>query len=175
MLVISTCPGKKYQENLLRFHRLQKNWSAFYAPGPEIRAYLETVVDKYKLRPHIKLQHRVTRAEYSEDTGKWHLTIRRCKSGSGNNSGTYWDWKTDFEEFEDTADVLFAGLGGLSRWTWPDIEGLEKFQGRVVHSAQWETEVGESGIGGPEWAESVKGWEDKRVGVIGVVSPASAI
>ena len=119
------------------------------------------------MRPYIKLHHRVTRAQYDEPTGKWHLTIRRPKSKAGL-TGTYWDWKIDFEEFEDTADVLFGGLGGLSRWSWPDIEGLENFKGKVVHSAQWET--GKGGADGPEWAESVRDWGDKRVGVIGVVS-----
>jgi cation diffusion facilitator CzcD-associated flavoprotein CzcO len=124
-------------------------------------------VEKFKLRPYIKTHHRVTRAEYNEDTGKWHLTVRRPKN-EANLTGTYWDWKTDFEEFEDTADVLFGGMGGLSRWSWPDIEGLENFKGKVVHSAQWET--GEAGTSGPEWAESVKDWGDKRVGIVGVVS-----
>lgn len=56
----------------------------------------------------------------------------------------------------------------MSRWSWPDIEGLENFKGRVIHSAQWET--GEDSGDGPEWAESVKDWGDKCVGVIGVVS-----
>lgn len=146
---------------------LQRNWSSFYAPGQEIRDYLDNVVDQYNLRPYIKLHHRVTRAEYNEATGKWFLTIRRPKS-EASLTGTYWDWKNDFEEFEDTADVLFGGLGGLSRWSWPDIEGLENFKGKVVHSAQWESEKG--GSDGPEWAESVKDWGDKRVGIIGVVS-----
>lgn len=145
----------------------QRNWSAFYAPGPEIRAYLDNVVDKFKLRPYIKLHHRVTHAEYDEASGKWHLKIRRPKNET-SLSGTYWDWKTNFEEFDDTADVLFGALGGLSRWSWPEIEGLENFQGKVIHSAQWETENG--GVDGPEWIESVTDWADKRVAIIGVVS-----
>lgn len=72
---------------------------------------------------------------------------------------------TEFEEFEDTADVLFTGLGGLSRWRWPDIEGLEQFQGQVIHSAQWQTREG-----GDKWEETVRSWGDKRVGVIGLVN-----
>jgi cation diffusion facilitator CzcD-associated flavoprotein CzcO len=147
---------------------LQRNWSAFYAPGQEIRDYLDSVVDQYKLRPYIKLHHRVTRAAYNEAAGKWQLTIRRPKN-EASITGTYWDWKTNFEEFEDTADVLFGGFGGLSRWSWPDIEGLENFKGMVIHSAQWETGKGKGEADGPEWAESVQDWGDKRVGVIGVV------
>jgi cation diffusion facilitator CzcD-associated flavoprotein CzcO len=128
---------------------------------------LERVTDKFKLWPHIKLQHRISRAQYNEATGKWHLTIRRPKPTSDASKLLFWDWKTDYEEFEDTADVLFAGLGPLNRWSWPEIEGLEGFQGQVIHSAQWETD--ENGALGQEWEETVKSWGDKRVGVIGVV------
>ncbi|KAF8079146.1 FAD/NAD-binding domain-containing protein [Lyophyllum atratum] len=149
------------------------NWSAFYAPGPEIRAYLDHVVDKYKLRPFIKLRHRITGAKYDEGTGKWHLKVRRPLPGSATEQGDHivWDWKTDFEEFDDIADVVLAGLGPLSRWSWPDIEALESFEGEVLHSAQWE--MGENGKGG--WQDTVKDWGDKRVGVIGVGSSAIQI
>lgn len=121
-------------------------------------------MDKYKLRPHIQLQHRISRATYNEATGKWHLTIRRprpSEGGQNQDGSSHWDWNTDFEEFEDTADVVLSGLGVLNRWSWPDIEGLQDFQGSVIHSAQWETRG--SGQG---WE---KDWSGKRVGVIGVV------
>ncbi|KAH0591296.1 hypothetical protein H2248_001384 [Termitomyces sp. 'cryptogamus'] len=144
-----------------------KDWSAFYAPGPEIRAYLNRVVDKYALRPFIKLRHRITSAIYNEDTGKWHLKVRRPARGSPTEAGEHvlWNWKTDFEEFDDTADLVLAGLGGLSRWSWPDIPGFGSFKGQVIHSAEWD--ANESG-----WQETVKGWGNKRVAVIGVGSSA---
>lgn len=28
-------------------------------------------------------------------------------------------------------------MGGLSRWDWPDIEGIESYQGRLLHSAAY--------------------------------------
>lgn len=140
---------------------LQTNWSAFYADGAEILQNLENIVDKYQLRPCIRLQHRVTCARYSEETGKWHLTIRRPKYATNRPSTTgplgpsnHEDW----EEFHDTADILFNAVGSLSRWSWPDIPGLDKFPGKVIHSAQWNT------------TEDKDGWRDKKVGVIGVVS-----
>lgn len=110
--------------------------------------------------PYIKLQHRLIHAKWSGPTGKWVLIIRRTVGPDGA-----------FEDFEDTADVLFTGLGGLSRWTWPDIEGLESFKGKVIHSANWDTGEGDPKGG---WEESVKNWGDKKVGVIGVVSVSNA-
>jgi cation diffusion facilitator CzcD-associated flavoprotein CzcO len=152
---------------------LKANWSAFYSTGPEIQQYLEHIVDKYTLRPYIKLRHRVVSARYLEESGKWLLSIKRPRNNAGEsiernppklNKPNYDDW----EEFQDTADVLFTGVGALSRWNWPDIEGLDTFAGKVIHSAQWET-----GKDTKCWEESVADWSDKKVGVIGVVSEIS--
>ncbi|KAF9004447.1 FAD/NAD(P)-binding domain-containing protein [Hymenopellis radicata] len=137
------------------------HWSSFYASGPEILTYLESVVDKYKLMPYIKLQHRMMRGRYSEAEGKWRLTIQRPVIG---DSG-----EVQYEEVEDTCDVLFTGTGTLHRWSWPDIPGLNDFRGQIIHSAAWET-----GEGGPnaKWQDSVASWGPKSVGVIGVGSSA---
>ena len=54
--------------------------------------------------------------------------------------------------------MLAGGFGGLSRPAFPDIEGLEDFEGRLFHSAQWQHDVDLDG---------------RRVGVIG--TGASAI
>lgn len=154
---------------------LKANWSAFYSTGPEIQQYLEHMVDKYTLRPYIKLRHRVVSARYLEESGKWLLTIKRPRNNVGEateqnppklNKPNYDDW----EEFQDTADILFTGVGALSRWNWPDIEGLDTFAGKVIHSAQWET-----GNDTKCWEESVADWSDKKVGVIGVVSGPSTL
>lgn len=146
-------------------------WSAFYAPGSEILAYLQNVVSTYQLEPYIKLQHEMVGAKWDEASGKWRVDIRRPKAGDG---------ASETEVFEDTADFLFTGLGSLSRWNWPDIEGLKAFKGLVIHSAQWEvTGKGETATASPKirqnWEEDVKDWGDKRVAVIGVGSSAIQI
>ncbi|ESZ89873.1 putative monooxygenase [Sclerotinia borealis F-4128] len=41
------------------------------------------------------------------------------------------------ETFEDDADVLISARGSLNNITWPDIPGLNAFQGEVMHSAKW--------------------------------------
>ena len=111
------------------------------------------VVDKYKLRRIIKLQHELVHAHYDESNAKWNIRIRRPKP----------DCDGEFEEFEDVVDVLFGGMGALSRWKWPDIDGLEEFKGRLLHTAGWEVKDGES------WEEGMKDWKNKRVAVIGSV------
>ncbi|KAI0315332.1 FAD/NAD-binding domain-containing protein [Amylostereum chailletii] len=126
-------------------------WKDFYASGADILANLERIVEKYKLMKYIRLQHELVNAHWDDASHKWRLLIRR---GEEN------------EEFEDTADVLFLGVGSLSRWRWPDIEGLDVFGGQAVHSAEWCGTRGREGEKG-SWQESVKEWGEKRVGVIG--------
>ncbi|KAI0077436.1 FAD/NAD-binding domain-containing protein [Panus rudis PR-1116 ss-1] len=133
------------------------DWSAFYAPGSEILSYLEGVVDKYKLKPYIKLQHELVHAQWDEPTGRWHVRIKRPVSLPNGEINS--------EEFEDSADMLFSGTGGLSRWNWPDIEGIKDYQGTLLHSAHWDVDE-------ETWKE---GWKDKTVAVIGVGSSAIQI
>lgn len=42
------------------------------------------------------------------------------------------------EAFEDSADILMTGTGLLNEWKWPNIPGLHKFQGSLLHSARWD-------------------------------------
>ncbi|KAH9830110.1 FAD/NAD-binding domain-containing protein [Rhodofomes roseus] len=156
------------------------DWSAFYAPGPEIRSYLQSVVDKYKLMRYIKLQHRVVHARYDEPSGKWHLRIRRPLDPRVSPASppppnappaqVGADEEGAYEEFEDTADLLFTGVGSLSRWKWPVIDGLKDFEGKLFHTADFEVGDGEQA-----WQEAIHDWKDKRVGVIGVGSSAIQI
>ena len=93
------------------------------------------------------MQHRLTSARWDELSGKWHITVAKAASSD-----------KDAEEIHDAVDVLFLGVGSLSRWTWPDIKGLETFSGQVYHSANWNT------------TEHENDWKDKKVAVIGLVS-----
>ncbi|KAH8112943.1 FAD/NAD-binding domain-containing protein [Phellopilus nigrolimitatus] len=150
----SHCYQTTFEENT--------QWSSFYAPGSEIRAEIERIVDKYKLMRYIKLEHELVHARYDEGSGKWHLRLRRRVPGSAPADEQY-------EVIEDTADFVLSGVGSLSRWRWPDIEGLRAFKGKLVHSAAWELDEAGS------WQGSVADWKDKRVGVIGVGSSSIQI
>lgn len=127
---------------------------------------------KYKLMPYIRLRHELVGARYDEPTGKWHVRVKRpLPSDMGVNTSA-----DAFEEIEDTADMLFTGVGGLSRWDWPDIDGLKSFGGTLVHSAGWEiprpaaaASAAEDGPLKTGWEEDTKDWGNKRVAVIGVV------
>lgn len=100
---------------------------------------------------YIHLQHEVVHAQYDAAAGKWHVRVRRPNAKTGA-----------MEEIEDSGDVLVTAIGVLSRWKWPDIEGLKNFKGELHHSAGFEPAP-------KTWEELAETWADKKVGVIGVV------
>lgn len=104
----------------------------------------------------MRLQHEVVHAQYDSAAGKWCVRVRRPNTATGA-----------MEELEDSADVLVTAIGVLSRWKWPDINGLKNFKGELFHSAGFEP--------GPKtWEEVAHKWTDKTVGVIGVVRTSTA-
>ncbi|KAJ2970723.1 hypothetical protein NUW58_g9612 [Xylaria curta] len=97
-------------------------WSSFYAPGAEICAYLESTAKKFGAMRFVKLSHEVISCKWDQETKKWIINVRRTDTG---------------ETFQDDADVLIAARGNLSNPSWPDIPGLNDFEGETMHSATW--------------------------------------
>lgn len=93
-------------------------WSRMFAPQAEILDYLEHCADKYELRPHIRFHSEVTSAALDEKTGLWNVHLQGGEIL--------------------TARHLVLGIGALHRPAYPEIEGIERFQGHAFHSAQWD-------------------------------------
>ena len=114
------------------------NWSRTYPQGPEIQAYAEEITDRYQLRQSIHLGDEATSAIWDEATKTWTLSTASGRTVTG--------------------DVLIGALGQLNRPNWPAIDGKDRFEGDMLHSAAWDGSVP---------------LEGKRIGVIG--SAASAV
>ncbi len=97
------------------------NWSQRYATSAEIQAYLLDVVDKWDLRQHLRLNTEIAAARFDEDLGAWHLT-----TGLGD---------------QFTARVVMAGVGGLVDPAYPNIPGMNDFEGDMIHTARWNHDV----------------------------------
>ncbi|MGA9635352.1 MAG: NAD(P)/FAD-dependent oxidoreductase, partial [Solirubrobacterales bacterium] len=94
------------------------DWSRRYSPQPEILEYLGRCVEKYGLRPSLRLGTEVSRAEFDEGAGIWRIEL------------------TGGEMVE--ADVLVSACGQLSRPALTRIEGAELFAGPSFHTARWD-------------------------------------
>ena len=94
-------------------------WSAFYAPGPEIRAYFESIADRHALKSQIVFNSEVASCRFID--GRWQI-----KTTDGR---------------DDVADVIIAATGVLHHPSVPEIPGLSDFGGRYFHSARWDHSV----------------------------------
>jgi cation diffusion facilitator CzcD-associated flavoprotein CzcO len=117
---------------------LNPEWSHLYSPGAEIEAYFERVAEEHDVVRHVRFGDEVVRCEFTG--GRWQLT-----TASGER---------------DEVDVVIAATGVLHHPRYPDIKGLDSFEGAMFHSARWDHTVTIDGA---------------RLGVIGTGSTAMQI
>jgi cation diffusion facilitator CzcD-associated flavoprotein CzcO len=113
-------------------------WSRTYSPAPEIYRHLEDMADTFDVRRHIRFGHEVTGLNFDDNAGVWTAKTRNRR------------------HFRARTVVLASGP--LSDASFPDIRGLDSYEGHKIHSARWDGDYDFTG---------------KRVAVIG--TGASAI
>src|SRR4051794_4243331 len=96
------------------------DWSLTYSKQPEIRAYLERVVEDFGIAPHIRLRTDVRAARWDEAATGWELDTTRGPA---------------------RAQVLVSATGPLVEPKIPEIPGLDRFAGPAFHSARWDHSV----------------------------------
>jgi cation diffusion facilitator CzcD-associated flavoprotein CzcO len=96
----------------------KSDWTRDFAPQEEILGYILHCVDKYDLRRHIRFNTEVTGAEYDDDRAMW-----RIETNAGETV---------------QAKALVAGMGPLHLPSIPELPGLERFEGKAFHSAEWD-------------------------------------
>ena len=99
---------------------MSAEWSRVYAPAREIKAYADHCVDKYGVRLHLRFGERVTRTVYDAERNAW---LTHLESGRSLASR-----------------YLVSASGLLVEPKMPDIEGLDGFEGELLHSAHWDHE-----------------------------------
>ncbi|MET4156562.1 NAD(P)/FAD-dependent oxidoreductase [Agromyces sp. PvR057] len=92
-------------------------WKEEFATQPEIEGYLNHVVDRFGLRPHIRTGQRVASATWDEDASLWVVTTE-----AGTTLRARW---------------VISATGGLSVPHYPELEGLQDFAGEAHHTGAW--------------------------------------
>jgi cation diffusion facilitator CzcD-associated flavoprotein CzcO len=117
---------------------LSPDWTHRYSPGDEIQAYFERLVREHDLDGRMRFGDEVTSCTFSD--GRW-----RLQTALGH---------------QDVVDVVIAATGVLHHPRYPDLEGLDEFEGAWFHTARWEHDVPIDGA---------------RIGIIGTGSTAVQI
>lgn len=102
------------------------HWGRRFAPGTEIRAYLEKVAHDHGLDPHLRLGTEVRTAAWDDASGRWRLHL------SGG------------EVLE--AELLVVACGQLARPRIPNVPGLSDFRGTAFHSSDWDHDLDLTGL-----------------------------
>jgi cation diffusion facilitator CzcD-associated flavoprotein CzcO len=102
------------------------DWSAVYAGSGEIKKYFQDFAAKYELNKFIKLNHQVVGAWWDDASGKWDIKVEDLMA------------KT---KFWTTCDIFINASGILNAWRWPSIPGIDKYKGKLLHSANWDHSV----------------------------------
>jgi cation diffusion facilitator CzcD-associated flavoprotein CzcO len=93
------------------------NWSRTFPLGDEIWDYLRECAVRYGVMPHIRFGEDVQSADWDDERQRWRI-------------------ETADDTF--TARVLVAGTGPLHEPSIPAVPGLDRFEGRMFHSAEWD-------------------------------------
>jgi monooxygenase len=102
------------------------------ADGPSILRYIEETAREYGVDEHIRYHHRVVRAEWSSEETRWRVEVERGDTG---------------ETVELTCGFLFscAGYYRYEQGYLPRFEGLERFNGTLVHPQHWPDDLDYAG------------------------------
>ena len=93
------------------------DWSRTFGPQAEIQRYLLRVADERGVTARTRFGHDLRDATWDEAEQRWRVTT---------SAGAF------------TCDVLVMATGALSQPSVPQLPGLERFEGTVFHSAQWD-------------------------------------
>lgn len=101
------------------------SWSKYYPRGGEYREYLDGVARKFRIYDQIDFETSFEGSAWDDETKQWTVTCRR-----------------DGEEVTYRAKAVIMALGFLTRPSFPDnVEGLDKFEGPVMHGGYWDDSV----------------------------------
>jgi cation diffusion facilitator CzcD-associated flavoprotein CzcO len=93
------------------------HWEEEFATQPEVENYLNHVVDRFDLRHHIRTGQKVISAVWDEAEKVWTVTTQ-----TGDVTRARW---------------VVAATGGLSVPHYPELDGLDDFQGEAHHTGAW--------------------------------------
>ncbi|MGA2409868.1 MAG: NAD(P)/FAD-dependent oxidoreductase, partial [Candidatus Binataceae bacterium] len=113
--------GVDTPNHLYSFINAPYDWSMYYALRDELHAYLEHVADQFGLRSHIRFETEVKSATYDRESKQWSVAVRKANGSE--------------ETLE--ANVVISAVGIFNPIKLPAIEGLDLFEGRSFHTAEW--------------------------------------
>ena len=100
-------------------------WPNYFSKQASIQQYLVHCAKKYDVLAHTHFNAEAESAIYDPANENWEVTARTHQG----------------DTITLKADAIFCAVGQLNRPALPNIEGLENFDGDVLHTASWSKET----------------------------------
>jgi cation diffusion facilitator CzcD-associated flavoprotein CzcO len=102
-------------------YELNPSWTRLFAPQQEIWRYLRECAAKYGIDSHIRYGGRVESMEWDDAARLWMV-----RTAGGDRYG---------------AHAVVSGAGALHIPSYPEISGIDTFNGESFHSSCWDSSV----------------------------------
>jgi monooxygenase len=127
-------PGIRSDSDMYTLCYPFRPWSGpqMIVDGPSILDYVRATAREHGVDEAIRFNHRVVAAEWSSADARWTVEVERSDTG---------------ETFEMTCGFLFTCTGyyRYDEGYTPELEGIERFRGEVVHPQFWTDDIDHSG------------------------------
>lgn len=131
-----------------------------YAPGAEIREHAERIARHWNLSNAALFRAEVQRLQWDDERNVWKVEYTERRG----------DEEFPLQRTTRAQYVYLAG-GGLTRPQVPRVPGLSSFSGEMFHTARWNYHAS----GGSQADQSLHGFRNKRVAVIGTAATAVGV
>jgi monooxygenase len=102
------------------------------ADGPDILRYIRDTAEEYGVNDNIRTGHKVVGAEWHSRDARWTVRAERTSSG-------------ETVEFTCSFLLMCAGYYDYDGGYTPEFEGLDRYQGQVIHPQRWPEDLDYAG------------------------------
>lgn len=102
------------------------------ADGPSILAYIRETARMYGIERYIRFHRRVTAARWSSERASWEVETEDTKTG-------------EIARYRARFLFMCSGYYDYERGYTPELPGVERFRGRVVHPQSWTPDIDYAG------------------------------
>jgi len=112
--------GVDTPNHLYSFSFVSYDWPMYFALRDDLQTYMEHVAKEFDLLEHVRLRTEVVKAEWNDAEKYWDVTLEH-----------------DGEQTIEQANVLLSATGIFNPPVWPNIPGIEDFEGPIFHTSDW--------------------------------------
>lgn len=99
-------------------------WSEYFARGPEVRDYIDSVARRRGIHEKIRFGHDLEEARFDEAANVWTMKVRTSEGVRTL-----------------TTNAIVGAHGTFANPRRPDIAGIDEYTGTLVHPSLWPTDL----------------------------------